>query len=300
MGEATRKRFRPAVVLGFAMLILIMIAIGSIARAPCDEAKVLKEGTAAALLQAQQTSQQQQSMGANADSAATIRALQQNILQLQIKHTSAAAAAAVQIEKLLANKPEPDVAPNKPEPVCWDIPVRVAKEGCHTIHDEAQCVQSVDGRSGTPFAEQHALNGAACAWCCGKACVTDGGSDNKCEPYNWIAHVAAFSGRSRYRTTKTEANGSKGTLTITTTLTDTCALSVKSEEHPAPAVKSGVSVVEQPRCSEWCSTGGCSWTTQYSCPWADSDGLKGRATNSAYSTVLWLSLCVLLCVLSVV
>ena len=120
------------------------------------------------------------------------------------------------------------------------IPVLVAKDGCHVIHDEAQCVRSVDGRSGTPFAEKHKLNGEACAWCCGEACVTDG---NKCEPHSWVEGMPSFSWRFRYITTTTESRDSLRSGTTTTTkaaLIDTCSRSVQSFDlkgkYPMPSV----------------------------------------------------------------
>lgn len=50
--------------------------------------------------------------------------------------------------------------------------------GCYTINDRNTCLQSWDGRRGTPF------DGQQCAWCGGSRC-TDA-EHYTCQPYDWL------------------------------------------------------------------------------------------------------------------
>ena len=63
-----------------------------------------------------------------------------------------------------------------------------ANAGCWTLHSEALCLGSRDGRAGQSFFGQR------CEWCCGVACTPNG---HKCEPRDWLLAQPGYTGRSR-------------------------------------------------------------------------------------------------------
>jgi len=68
----------------------------------------------------------------------------------------------------------------------------IAHSGCHTIQTEGTCTSHVDGRN-LAEAGGFRIRGEPCVWCCGTPCT--GGATPLCEPWDWVVHQQAFTGR---------------------------------------------------------------------------------------------------------